>query len=226
MVNPIPQAGGRDYYPLSHAQRRLWFLSELEGARAAYNLPSAFRLKGKLDVAALRAALQALVDRHAILRSTFIPVNGEPMQWVADGVGVALPVSRVEAADDGARDGALQHLLARDALAGKAAVVCRDRAGFIVNRLLFPYLNDAVRMVEEGYANAADIDDSMTLGCNHPIGPLALIDLVGLDVTVQILRSLHDEFLEPAFAPRPLLEHMVRAGYLGRKAGRGLTVGA
>jgi 3-hydroxybutyryl-CoA dehydrogenase len=108
----------------------------------------------------------------------------------------------------------------------KTAVVCRDRAGFIVNRLLFPYLNDAVRMVEEGYATAADIDAAMTLGCNHPIGPLALIDLVGLDVTLEILRSLHAEFNEPGFAPRPLLEHMVRAGYLGRKAGRGLTVTA
>jgi 3-hydroxybutyryl-CoA dehydrogenase len=109
---------------------------------------------------------------------------------------------------------------------GKAAVVCRDRAGFIVNRLLFPDLNDAVRMVEEGYATAGDIDAAMTLGCNHPIGPLALIDLVGLDVTLQILRSLHAEFLEPGFAPRPLVEHMVRAGYLGRKSGRGLTIGA
>jgi 3-hydroxybutyryl-CoA dehydrogenase len=109
---------------------------------------------------------------------------------------------------------------------GKTPVACRDRSGFIVNRLLFPYLNDAVRMVEEGYATAGDIDAAMTLGCNHPIGPLALIDLVGLDVALQILRSLHAEFQEPGFAPRPLVEHMVRAGYLGRKSGRGLTVGA
>lgn len=104
---------------------------------------------------------------------------------------------------------------------GKHPVLCEDRAGFIVNRLLFPYLNDAVKMLESGYASAEDIDSAMRLGCHHPMGPLALIDLVGLDVTFEILRSLHSEFREPAFAPAPLLEHMVRAGYLGRKTKRG-----
>lgn len=104
---------------------------------------------------------------------------------------------------------------------GKHAVVCEDRAGFIVNRLLFPFLNDAVRMLEEGYASAEEIDTAMSLGCHHPVGPLALLDLVGLDVSRQILRSLHEEFRESAYAPAPLLEHMVKAGYLGRKTGRG-----
>lgn len=104
---------------------------------------------------------------------------------------------------------------------GKHAVLCEDRAGFIVNRLLFPYLNDAVKMLEGGYASAEDIDAAMRLGCRHPMGPLALIDLVGLDVTYEILKSLHAEFREAAFAPAPLLEHMVKAGYLGRKTGRG-----
>ncbi len=104
---------------------------------------------------------------------------------------------------------------------GKSWVLCRDRAGFVVNRLLFPYLNDAVRMVEEGYATPEDIDIAMTLGCNHPIGPLALVDLVGLDVTLSIVRSLHAELREPGYAPAPLLEHMVRANFLGKKSGRG-----
>ncbi len=104
---------------------------------------------------------------------------------------------------------------------GKTVVRCRDRAGFIVNRLLFPYLNDAARMVEERYASVEDIDTVMTLGCRHPVGPLALMDIVGLDVTVEILRSLHRELHEPAHAPVPLLEQMVGAGFLGRKAGRG-----
>jgi 3-hydroxybutyryl-CoA dehydrogenase len=104
---------------------------------------------------------------------------------------------------------------------GKHPVLCSDRAGFIVNRLLFPFVNDAARMLEEGYASAEDIDTSMKLGCHHPVGPLALIDLVGLDVTYEILRSLHAEFREPGYAPTPFLEHMVRAGYLGRKSGRG-----
>ena len=104
---------------------------------------------------------------------------------------------------------------------GKHPVLCEDRAGFIVNRLLFPYLNDAVKMLEQGYATAEDIDAAMKLGCRHPMGPLALVDLVGLDVTYEILRSLHSEFRESAFAPAPLLEHMVKAGYLGRKTGKG-----
>lgn len=104
---------------------------------------------------------------------------------------------------------------------GKHPVLCEDRAGFIVNRLLFPYLNDAVRMLEQGYANAEDIDAAMKLGCGHPMGPLALIDLIGLDVTNEILKSLHAEFREQSFAPRPLLEYLVQAGYLGRKTKQG-----
>jgi 3-hydroxybutyryl-CoA dehydrogenase len=109
---------------------------------------------------------------------------------------------------------------------GKTVVHCRDRAGFIVNRLLFPYLNDAARMVEEGYASVEDVDTVMTLGCRHPLGPLGLVDLVGVDVTVEILRSLHRELLEPAYAPVPILEQMVAAGFLGRKTGRGFTTPA
>jgi 3-hydroxybutyryl-CoA dehydrogenase len=104
---------------------------------------------------------------------------------------------------------------------GKHPVLCGDRAGFIVNRLLFPFVNDSARMLDEGYASAQDIDAAMHLGCHHPVGPLALIDLVGLDVTYEILRSLHAEFREPGYTPTPLLEHMVRAGYLGRKTKRG-----
>ena len=104
---------------------------------------------------------------------------------------------------------------------GKHPVHCRDRAGFIVNFLLFPYLNDAVRMHEEGYSSPEDIDNAMKLGCGHPMGPFRLMDIVGLDVTLAILDSLHEEFRERRYAPAPLLEHMVRAGYLGHKTGRG-----
>lgn len=104
---------------------------------------------------------------------------------------------------------------------GKHPVRCRDRAGFIVNFLLFPYLNDAVKMHEEGYSSPEDIDTAMRLGCGHPMGPFELMDIVGLDVTHAILDSLHTEFRERRYAPAPLLEHMVTAGYLGRKAGRG-----
>jgi 3-hydroxybutyryl-CoA dehydrogenase len=104
---------------------------------------------------------------------------------------------------------------------GKHPVECSDRAGFIVNALLFPYLNDAVRMLEAHYANADDIDAAMKVGCGYPMGPFELLDVVGLDVSLAIQRELYLEFREPGFAPAPLLEHLVTAGYLGRKTGRG-----
>jgi 3-hydroxybutyryl-CoA dehydrogenase len=103
----------------------------------------------------------------------------------------------------------------------KHAVSCTDRAGFIVNALLFPYLNDAVRMLEAHYATADDIDAAMKVGCGYPMGPFELLDVVGLDVSLAIERELYTEFREPGFAPAPLLEHLVTAGYLGRKTGRG-----
>jgi 3-hydroxybutyryl-CoA dehydrogenase len=103
----------------------------------------------------------------------------------------------------------------------KHAVVCADRAGFIVNALLFPYLNDAAKMLEAHYATVEDIDAAMKVGCGHPMGPFALMDVVGLDVTLAIQRTLYNEFREPGYAPAPLLEHLVTAGYLGRKTGRG-----
>ncbi|MET8529216.1 3-hydroxybutyryl-CoA dehydrogenase [Micromonospora sp. NPDC005172] len=104
---------------------------------------------------------------------------------------------------------------------GKTAVVCGDRSGFIVNALLFPYLNDAVKMLEASYSTADDIDHAMKLGCGYPMGPFELLDVVGLDVSLAIQRELYLELREPGFAPAPLLEHLVTAGYLGRKARRG-----
>jgi 3-hydroxybutyryl-CoA dehydrogenase len=104
---------------------------------------------------------------------------------------------------------------------GKVAVSCGDRAGFIVNALLFPYLNDAIKMLEAHYATADDIDTAMKQGCALPMGPFELLDVVGNDVSLAIQRELYLEFREPGFAPAPLLEHLVTAGYLGRKTGRG-----
>src|SRR4051794_31005005 len=104
---------------------------------------------------------------------------------------------------------------------GKVAVSCGDRAGFIVNALLSPYLNDAVRMLEAHYATADDIDTAMKQGCALPMGPFELLDVVGNDVSLAIQRELYLEFREPGFAPAPLLEHLVTAGYLGRKTKRG-----
>jgi 3-hydroxybutyryl-CoA dehydrogenase len=104
---------------------------------------------------------------------------------------------------------------------GKIVIRSKDRAGFIVNALLIPYLLSAVRMLESGFAAAEDIDNGMVQGCAHPMGPLALADLIGLDTTMAVAESLYEEFKEPLFAPPPLLSRMVEAGLLGRKAGRG-----
>ena len=104
---------------------------------------------------------------------------------------------------------------------GKVPVSCGDRAGFIVNALLFPYLNDAIKMLEAHYATADDIDTAMKQGCALPMGPFELLDVVGNDVSLAIQRELYLEFREPGFAPAPLLEHLVTAGYLGRKTKRG-----
>ncbi|HEY3530046.1 MAG TPA: 3-hydroxybutyryl-CoA dehydrogenase [Nocardioides sp.] len=125
-------------------------------------------------------------------------------------------VSTVTTADD-----VHETVLALCATLDKVPVSCGDRAGFIVNSLLFPYLNDAVKMLEAHYATADDIDTAMKLGCALPMGPFELLDVVGNDVSLAIQRELYLEFREPGFAPAPLLEHLVTAGYLGRKTKRG-----
>jgi 3-hydroxybutyryl-CoA dehydrogenase len=104
---------------------------------------------------------------------------------------------------------------------GKHVIRSQDRAGFIVNALLIPYLLSAMRMLESGFATAEDIDVGMVQGCAHPMGPLALTDLIGLDTTMAVAQSLYEEFKEPLYAPPPLLSRMVDAGLLGRKSGRG-----
>ncbi len=104
---------------------------------------------------------------------------------------------------------------------GKDAVTAPDRPGFIVNRLLIPYLLDAVRAYESGVGTIEDIDKSMTLGCGHPMGPFTLLDFVGLDTTYYIANIMYDEFRDPVYAAPPLLKRMVLAGRLGRKSGQG-----
>jgi len=136
--------------------------------------------------------------------------NPAPVIWLVE------VVRTVSTADD-----VVATALAVCARLGKRGVTCSDRAGFIVNTLLFPYLNDAVRMVEAHYASADDIDTAMKTGCGYPMGPFELLDAVGLDVSLAIQRELYLEFRERGFSPAPLLEQLVTAGYLGRKAGRG-----
>ena len=103
----------------------------------------------------------------------------------------------------------------------KRVITSPDRAGFVVNALLIPYLLSAVRMLESGFASAEDIDTGMVVGCAHPLGPLALTDLIGLDTTLAVAQSLYEEFKEPHLAPPPLLSRMTQAGLLGRKSGQG-----
>ncbi|HEX6381889.1 MAG TPA: 3-hydroxybutyryl-CoA dehydrogenase [Acidimicrobiia bacterium] len=108
-----------------------------------------------------------------------------------------------------------------DNVLGKRVIRSKDRAGFIVNALLIPYLLSAIRMLESGFATAEDIDSGVVEGLRHPMGPLALTDLIGLDTTIAVSQSLYEEFKEPLYAPPPLLSRMVEAGLLGRKVGRG-----
>lgn len=106
-------------------------------------------------------------------------------------------------------------------LLGKRSILCQDRAGFVVNALLVPFILSGIRMMESGFASAEDIDQGLVLGAAHPQGPLALADLIGLDTTKAVAESLYEEFKEPLYAPPPLLARMVDAGLLGRKSGRG-----
>jgi 3-hydroxybutyryl-CoA dehydrogenase len=104
---------------------------------------------------------------------------------------------------------------------GKTPVAAQDTTGFVVNRLLVPYLLEAIRLLESGVASKEDIDQAMKLGCGHPMGPFTLLDLVGLDTTMYVAEVMFQEFREPRFAPPPLLRRMVMAGHLGRKSGKG-----
>jgi 3-hydroxybutyryl-CoA dehydrogenase len=104
---------------------------------------------------------------------------------------------------------------------GKTVVTVGDSTGFVVNRLLVPYMLDAIRALEEGVGSIVDIDEGMRLGCGHPMGPLTLLDFVGLDTTCYIANIMFDEFREKRFAPPPLLKRMIQAGLYGKKTGKG-----
>jgi 3-hydroxybutyryl-CoA dehydrogenase len=131
-----------------------------------------------------------------------------------------MPLVEVVVGYDSARD-AVESAEAFAAQIGKHPIRTKDRAGFVVNMLLVPYLMAAVRMYEEGFASREDIDDGMRLGCGHPMGPLTLCDFIGLDVLQAVCDSLYDEFKRPEYAAPPLLKRMVASGHHGRKTGSG-----
>lgn len=183
----------------------------------------------KLEVFAL---LDKVVNDDAILASntSAIPImklamaTGRPERVVGlhffSPVPVLKLVELVSSLLSSEETMAAAQAFAEDQL-GKRVIRSKDRAGFIVNALLIPYLVSAIRMLESGFATAEDIDTGMVLGCNHPMGPLALTDFIGLDTTLAAAESLYEEFREGLYAPPPLLSRMVEAGLLGRKTGRG-----
>ncbi|GAA1376322.1 3-hydroxybutyryl-CoA dehydrogenase [Streptomyces beijiangensis] len=156
-----------------------------------------------IDLAAVTSRPQQVVGVHF-----FNPV---PVQRLVEVIPTQLTAPDVTDSVTAFAEGVL----------GKTVVRARDRAGFVVNALLIPYLVSAVRMLESGVASAEDIDNGMVLGCAHPMGPLRLLDLIGLDTAQSIAESMYEEFKEPLYAPPPLLRRMVAAGALGRKSGLG-----
>ncbi len=177
------------------------------------------------------ARLDALCPRHALLASNTSSCNVTAMAAAtrrpAQVLGMhffnpvplmkLVEVARTILTDEGALKTATEWVRA----VGKTPVQTRDATGFIVNRLLVPYLLDAIRVYEGGLASLEDIDQAMKLGCGYPMGPFTLLDLVGLDTTMYVAEVMFEEFREPRYAPPPLLKRMVMAGHLGRKTGRG-----
>ena len=176
-------------------------------------------------------ALEPLCAKHTIFASNTSSLSitemamatGRPGRFVGMHFFNPVPVMKlVEVIRTIAtEDGAYQEAYAFAGRLGKTAVKTTDRPGFIVNRLLVPFLLDAIRALEEGAGSIEDIDNSMKLGAGHPMGPLTLLDFVGLDTTYYISLVMFDEFKEKRFAAPPLLKRMVLAGWNGRKAGRG-----
>ena len=184
----------------------------------------------KVDI--FRELDRVLVDDSAILASntSSIPimklgtVTARPEQVIGVHFFNPVPVLRlveiVTSLMTGPETTARAEAFATESL-DKRVIRSQDRAGFVVNALRIPYLLSAIRMMESGFASRDDIDVGMVEGCSHPMGPLRLTDLIGLDTTLAVAESLYEEFKEPLYAPPPLLSRMVDAGLLGRKAGRG-----
>ncbi|MFJ3903708.1 3-hydroxybutyryl-CoA dehydrogenase [Streptomyces sp. NPDC090025] len=226
------QRGKLDRLSAEDALARLVFSSDLDDLADRQLVIEAVTEDVDVKTAVLAAIDKAVADPDAILatNTSSLPVMRLAMATTrADRVlGLhffnpvpVLPLVEVVSSLHTSQDTlATVEAFARDAL-GKTPVRSQDRAGFVVNALLVPYLLSAIRMAESGFASPTDIDTAMRHGCAHPMGPLRLADLIGLDTVAAIAHSLYDEFKEPLYAPPPLLTRMVQAGLLGRKTGRG-----
>ena len=185
-------------------------------------LPAKRELFGALDVICPSATIFAS-NTSSLTITEIATATKRPQRFVGLHFFNPVPVMKlVEVVRTIATDPAVyEEMVAFGAKLGKTAVRAQDSTGFIVNRLLVPYLLDAIRALEEGVGSIEDIDNSMKLGCGHPMGPLTLLDFVGLDTTYYISQIMFDEFKERRFAAPPLLKRMVLAGWNGRKSGRG-----
>jgi len=170
--------------------------------------PMAILASNTSSIPIMKLGMSTRRPEHVVGLHFFNPVPVLPLVELVSSL-VTSPETTQRAAD-----------FATDIL-GKHVIHSKDRAGFIVNALLIPYLLASIRMLESGFATAEDIDTGMVQGCAHPMGPLALADLIGLDTTMAVAESLYKEFKEPLYAAPPLLSRMVEAGLLGRKSGRG-----
>jgi 3-hydroxybutyryl-CoA dehydrogenase len=186
------------------------------------NLPAKHELFRVLDEICAKQTIFAS-NTSSLTITEIATATKRPQRFVGLHFFNPVPVMKlVEIVKTIATDPAVyEEMVAFGAKLGKTPVRAKDSTGFIVNRLLVPYLLDAIRALEGGVGSIEDIDNSMKLGCGHPMGPLALLDFVGLDTTYYIANIMFDEFRERRFAPPPLLRRMVLAGWNGRKAGRG-----
>ncbi|MFI8339275.1 3-hydroxybutyryl-CoA dehydrogenase [Streptomyces sp. NPDC085639] len=226
------QRGKLDRISAEDAQARLLFTGDLEDLADRQLVIEAVVETAEAKIEIFTALDKIVEDHEAVLatNTSAIPVmrlgmaTGRADRVLGlhffNPVPVLPLVEIVTSLHTSAEVTALAEEFVRDTL-GKTAIHSQDRAGFVVNALLVPYLLSAVRMAESGFATATAIDDGMVLGCAHPMGPLKLADLIGLDTVAAIADSLYDEFKEPLYAPPPLLQRMVQAGLLGRKTGRG-----
>ncbi|WP_405637865.1 3-hydroxybutyryl-CoA dehydrogenase [Streptomyces sp. NBC_00056] len=215
-----------------HALARLSFTHDLGDLSDRQFVVEAVAESREVKLEVFRQLDKVVADPHAVLatNTSSIPVvdlavaTGRASQVVGLHFFNPVPVQKLVELIPALTTGADTLARARDFAAeglGKEVVQAPDRSGFVVNALLVPYLLAAIRMVESGAARPEDIDRGMELGCAHPMGPLRLLDLIGLDTAQAVADSLYAEFKEPLYAAPPLLQRMVAAGHLGRKSGRG-----